>query len=191
MHRQPFLTLLNQYVPCDERDTVCRQRFVEFVQSHSDCFERSLAVGHITGSAWLLNPTGCKVLLTHHRKLDCWLQVGGHADGEKNVLDVALREAQEESGINAISVVDSSIFDLDIHTIPPHKNVPAHEHFDVRFLLQANCDKLTVSDESHDLGWFDASELEKMDLDHSIYRMRRKWLQRAPSQTTNSTAGKS
>lgn len=189
MHRQPFLELLDQYTPCDERDALCRQRFVEFVRAHADCFERSLTIGHITGSAWLLDPTGCKVLLTHHRKLDCWLQVGGHADGQCDVLAVALREAREESGISNIGVVDCGIFDLDIHEIPPYENVPAHEHFDVRFLLQAECDKLTVGDESHDLGWFNTDEIMQMNLDESIMRMRRKWLQRPVS--PNSMAGRS
>lgn len=191
MHRRPLLELLNRYVPEDDADARCRQRFVEFVETHPDCFERSLAVGHITGAAWLLDPTGCKVLLTHHRKLNCWLQLGGHADGQCDVLDVAMREAQEESGIMDIEVIDTAIFDLDIHTIPRHKDVPAHEHFDVRFLMQANCDKLTVSDESHDLGWFDAAALSNMNLDESIMRMRRKWLQRPVPQPVDSPANTS
>ncbi len=178
MHRNHLLNLLEQYKPLDSRDAECRGRFVEFVDAHTDCFERSLEVGHMTASAWLLDSMGRKVLLTHHRKLDCWLQVGGHADGHCNVVDVALREAREESGIQDICLLDAMIFDLDIHTIPRFKDVPAHEHYDVRFLLQAADDKLTISDESHDLGWFDAAQLASMNLDDSIMRMREKWLAR-------------
>ncbi|HNO78500.1 MAG TPA: NUDIX hydrolase [Phycisphaerae bacterium] len=185
MHRQMILDLLEQYTPSDDRDEQCRQRFVAFVRSNPDCFERSLACGHITGAAWLLDPTGCKVLLTHHRKLNCWLQVGGHADGQCDIIEVAMREAQEESGIEDICVVDPKIFDLDIHTIPAHNGLPAHEHFDVRFLLQSDSKKLVISDESHDLQWFDAQELLQMNLDESILRMRRKWLQRPVTQRSS------
>ncbi len=190
MHRQPFLKLLDEYGASDDRDAKCRQRFVEFVNAHTDCFERSLAVGHITGSAWLMDPSGHKVLLTHHRKLDCWLQVGGHADGQCDVLDVALREAQEESGIDDIIVLESAIFDLDIHRIPQFKDIASHEHFDVRFLLQAECQTLTISEESKDLGWFDAEQLSEMNLDDSINRMRRKWLERSLSHLKSSTTNR-
>lgn len=96
-----------------------------------------------------------------------------------------MREAQEESGIEDICVVDPKIFDLDIHTIPAHNGLPAHEHFDVRFLLQSDSKKLVISDESHDLQWFDAQELLQMNLDESILRMRRKWLQRPVTQRSS------
>ena len=75
-------------------------RFIDFVESHDDCFERLLQVGHVTASAWVLNPDASKTLLTHHRKLNKWLQLGGHADGDTNVLNVATREVMEESGIS-------------------------------------------------------------------------------------------
>lgn len=178
MHRMPLLKLLERYEPCDAQDNDCRERFAGFVRKHDNCFERSLEVGHVTGAAWLVDPTGCRVLLTHHRKLNCWLQLGGHADGDPDVLNVALREAEEESGIADIAVVQPSIFDLDIHTIPAYGGVPAHEHYDVRFLLQARSeDRLIVSDESNDLAWFTVADLDAMELDDSIRQMQRKWLQ--------------
>ena len=178
MHRQPLLDLLERYVPTDESDAQCRDRFVEFVRGNPECFERSLEVGHVTGAAWLLSADGDKALLTHHRKLDCWLQLGGHADGDADVVRVALREAREESGIQNIELLDAEVFDLDIHTIPQHKDTPPHEHYDVRFLCQSKADhQLAVSDESHDLGWFTIDQLEQIDVDESIHRMCRNWRQ--------------
>lgn len=93
----------------------------------------------MTGSAWLLNPDGTKVLLTHHKKLNRWLQFGGHSDGESNTWNVALREVTEESGIQNIQFVSSDIFDVDIHTIPENskKNEPEHKHYDIRFFIKS------------------------------------------------------
>ena len=91
--------------------------FSSFAAGHPDCCERTLAIGHFTGSAWLVSADGQRVLLTHHRKLHRWLQLGGHADGEGDLAAVALREAQEESGLGGLSVEDF-VFDLDRHLIP-------------------------------------------------------------------------
>src|SRR5436309_1471060 len=102
MHRQQLLGLLETYAPCYQEELVNKARMIAFVTEWPSCFERSLEVGHITGSAWLLNHDCSKVLLTHHKKLNLWLQLGGHCDGESDVLAVALREAQEESGITDI-----------------------------------------------------------------------------------------
>ena len=97
---------------------------------------RERLAGHFTASAWLVDGAGERVLLTHHRKLDRWLQLGGHADGDRDFARVALREAEEESGLTGLSV-EPAIFDLDAHWIPEHKDVPAHCHYDVRFVVRA------------------------------------------------------
>jgi 8-oxo-dGTP pyrophosphatase MutT (NUDIX family) len=176
MHRQNLLQKLKTYTPLDDLEERYLADFIQFVQTHADCFERSLEIGHITGSAWLVDPTGTKVLLTHHKKLDRWLQLGGHADGEPDILAVAYREAREESGIEAIRVVSEAIFDLDIHPIPAHKKEPAHYHYDVRFALQVydSC-AFTVSAESKNLAWIEVDELPHLVTDESILRMQRKW----------------
>ncbi len=183
MHRNHLLALLERYVPMDERDDAQRRRIEAFVREHPECFQRSLAHGHLTGSAWLLDSTGQRVLLTHHRKLDRWLQLGGHADGDPNLLEVALREAREESGIHDIRPLSEEIFDLDVHPIPRTAAHAAHLHFDIRFLLQVcGCDDFVVSDESHALGWFTREDLAAMDLDEAVLRMCVKWdrLRRTP-----------
>ena len=119
------------------------------------------------------------MLLTHHKKLGLWLQLGGHADGERDLRIAALKEAEEESGLRALRIEDG-IFDLDRHRIPEHKGVPAHWHYDVRYIVRAGEDEAyTVSDESHDLAWRAIAELAIDDsADASLRRMARKWLAR-------------
>ena len=89
-----------------------------FVEANTDCFSRELAIGHITGSAWILDSTGTRALLTHHKKLNIWVQPGGHADGDPDVEQVAYREAIEESALIGLEFVDQELFDIDIHQIP-------------------------------------------------------------------------
>jgi 8-oxo-dGTP pyrophosphatase MutT (NUDIX family) len=154
--------------------------FREFGLQHADCFERSCVPGHFTGSAWLVDRTGQRVLLTHHRKLDRWLQLGGHADGDGNLARVALREAEEESGLTEL-VVEPEIFDLDRHIIPARGNEPEHWHYDVRFVVHANGgDEFVVGDESHALAWRGiASIAADAAADESLRRMACKWLKRS------------
>lgn len=178
MHREAVLQLLEQHDPFDAHEEKARERIVAFVRQYRDCFERHLAVGHITASAWVLNPKGTHVLLTHHRKLDKWLQLGGHADGDPDVLRVAVREAQEESGIDDIEPIHEAIFDVDVHPIPARGRTPEHLHYDIRFLLRVTRDvPFQVSDESHELAWVTPEGISKLDTDSSVRRMARKWTQ--------------
>lgn len=155
-----------------EKEDAAR-RILTFVRSTPDCFERSHASGHITGSAWLLNPDGDKVLMTLHRKLKRWLQPGGHADGEQDTLAVALREAEEESGICGIIPVSEDIFDVDIHLIPARPGEAAHYHYDIRYLLRAPHEQFAVSDESDDLAWWSAADFAARahETDEAVLRM--------------------
>ena len=175
MHRRRLKALLATYRTRwpEEADTV--SRFEAFVDSHPECFHRSCRVGHITGSAWIVDRAGERVLLTHHRKLGLWLQLGGHSDGDPDTLAVTLREAHEESGLE-VRALDETIFDLDVHLIPARGREPAHHHFDVRFLVQAEHDRFTVSEESHALAWVPANGLGALTGDESVLRMARKWL---------------
>jgi 8-oxo-dGTP pyrophosphatase MutT (NUDIX family) len=176
MHRTDLLNKLRAYTPASQRDEGYLQAFTSFVEDEPHCFERTLEVGHVTASAWMLDPTRTQVLLTHHRKLHAWLQPGGHCDGNPDTLGTALREAREESGIADIIALSEQIFDLDIHAIPATPNFPAHLHYDVRYILQARSTAFTVSEESFDLTWADLSTLERFTQDESVLRMRDKWL---------------
>ena len=160
-------------------DEVALQQFQEFLAWHADAFERTYPVGHFTGSAWLVSADGSRALLTHHRKLDRWLQLGGHADGDVDLARVALREASEESGLSDLSG-ERAIFDLDRHRIPARGNEPEHWHYDVRFVVHATgCEDFVVSDESHALAWRDIPEIAQDETaDPSVRRMAEKWLER-------------
>lgn len=151
--------------------------FFELLGDTENPFARERLAGHFTGAAWLVSAEGERVLLTHHRKLDRWLQLGGHADGDADLRRVALKEAEEESGLTDLSV-DPHIFDLDRHWIPERKGVPGHWHYDVRYVVRAGPEEaFVVSDESHALAWRDiASLLQDSSLDESLHRMARKWL---------------
>jgi hypothetical protein len=162
----------------DEAEVV--GHFLELLGDRKDPFVRERLAGHFTASAWLVSTDGARVLLTHHRKLDRWLQLGGHADGDCNLPRVALKEAEEESGLCGLAL-EPELFDLDRHWIPEHKGVPAHWHYDLRYVVRAGSDEtFVVSDESHALAWRDVRMLaEEAGLDPSVRRMAHKWLQRA------------
>ena len=153
--------------------------FRRFLGSSPRAFERSHAIGHFTGSAWLVSANGRRVLLTHHRKLDRWLQLGGHADGDADLARVALREAEEESGLRDL-VGETSVFDLDRHLIPARGNEAEHWHYDVRYVVRAGgSEEFLVSAESHALAWREIAAIAGDGAaDDSLRRMARKWLER-------------
>ncbi len=177
MHREPLLSLLADYASHHPEESVTSQRFIDFVTAHDDCFERSLQIGHITGSAWVVDASRTKVLLTHHRKLNIWVQLGGHADGETDIAKVVMQEASEESGLSQLSLPDSpQIFDLDIHTIPARKTDPEHLHYDVRMVVYHDGDgDYQINEESHDLAWVEIAKLERFTDEDSMLRMKHKW----------------
>lgn len=172
MHRNKVLNLLNQYPEQDE----IKRKFISFVEENDKCFDRENNYGHFTGSGWLVNKNGDKVLLTHHRKLNMWLQPGGHCDGESDVAKVALTEAIEETGIESWKFVDEAIFDIDCHLIPARKTEPEHFHFDIRFVFVCGENEdYIVSEESHDLAWVPIDKLADYTTEESIVRMAQKW----------------
>lgn len=155
------------------------QAFLELLDDPQDPFVRERLQGHFTGGAWLVSADGQRILMTHHRKLERWLQLGGHADGDRDMARVALKEAEEESGLPGLSVDGDAIFDLDRHWIPERKDVPGHWHYDVRYVVRAGADEhYQVSDESHDLAWRSIVDMAN-DPDESMGRMARKWLTRS------------
>src|SRR5690606_4370501 len=131
------------------------------------------------GSAWLVSHDGARVLLMHHRKLDRWLQPGGHADGDADLAAVALCEAREETAVVDLQV-EGDIFDLDRHRIAARMNEPAHWHYDVRYVVRAGVDeRFVVNPESHALAWRRVAEVvADTSLDPSLRRMAHKWLMR-------------
>ncbi len=146
-----------------------------FVAAYPDCLWRTCLPGHLTGSAWVVSPDRKRVLLTHHRKLDKWLQLGGHADGDPDLAAVARREAHEESGLAEIRLLDAAVFDVDRHWIPERKGEPGHHHHDLRFLFEADpAVPLVCSSESKDLAWVDLDQVTALNAEESMARMVRK-----------------
>jgi 8-oxo-dGTP pyrophosphatase MutT (NUDIX family) len=156
------------------------ETFDDFLQQGGDIFDRHHRYGHFTGSAWLVSADGERVLLTHHRKLGRWLQLGGHADGDTDLARVALREAEEESGLNDL-IGERDIFDLDRHRIPAHGDEPGHWHYDVRYVVRATgCETFSLSEESLALAWKPISDIaDDAAASESLRRMATKWLARA------------
>lgn len=172
--RQDLIDQLRRHQPFNEHEQLMLSRLLAFVEQHDNCFDRSLLEGHVTASAWVVNPERTHVLLLHHGKLDKWLQPGGHCDGDPDVLAAARREVAEETGLHP-APVSTAIFDVDAHDIPRRQAVPAHVHYDVRFLLEIGLDhQPVVSDESHDVQWVALSQVAGRNTDESVLRMARK-----------------
>ncbi len=153
-----------------------RERMLALLEQTPGCFFRTSFPAHFTGSALVVNADGTRALLHHHRKLDRWLQFGGHCDADEDVLRVACCEAEEESGIAGLVIASARPFDLDIHTIPAVGAEPVHEHYDVRYVLIAPLGSVpAASAESHDLRWFSTDEMGQLPLDPGLRRLVRKW----------------
>ncbi len=182
MHRRSLLDMLARYRQANAAEADVVDRMCDLIESHVDCFERTCRPGHITGAAWILSADRRRCLLTHHRKLNRWLQLGGHADGQSQVEEVALREAREESGLNQFDLIPIHgmlmPLDVDVHLIPARYDAAgqliedAHEHHDVRFLLIAHAgQEICRSNESHDLAWFTPAEVQQRTDEESVLRM--------------------
>lgn len=163
---------IERYHPRSAEQRLARERMLAFVDAHPrDAHLRSLLEGHLTASALLVDSARERALLTHHKKLGRWLQLGGHCDGDANLAAVALRECSEESGIAGLAVVPAPI-DLDIHAIPARANEPEHLHYDTRFVVIAPPGAVEVlGDESHELRWVAPRELGQLDCDDSVRRL--------------------
>jgi 8-oxo-dGTP pyrophosphatase MutT (NUDIX family) len=182
MSRHAIISMLDAYEALFPDEGAVVDRVRQLVAANADCFHRTCRPGHITASAWILSPDRRRVLLTHHRKLDKWLQVGGHADGQWDPIEVALREAVEESGLVHLRVVriEGQLLplDIDVHEIPPFRDAfsniveDAHYHHDIRFLFLAEAETPPrASEESHDVRWFTPAELLQVTTEESVLRM--------------------
>lgn len=154
----------------DERRMV--EQTIMYLEENEVFLGKSNTVGHITGSAWILNSKRNKALLTHHFKLDMWVQLGGHTEEEETVYESACREGIEESGLRALSPVHTEIFDVDVHLIPERKSQPAHYHYDIRYVFEADDqEKIAVSNESHDVCWVSLEQINDYTNARSVLRM--------------------
>ena len=171
-HRENLIGLIADYRLRFPEEIEQADRLEGFVIENPECFSRELLIGHVTGSAWIIDASAKRTLLTHHRKLNKWLQPGGHADGMSDVATVAMKEAEEESGLIELRLSSPALFDIDIHRIPARASEPEHYHYDCRFLIQSGSnDQYAISDESHDLAWVPMDELSQYTDEISVTRM--------------------
>ncbi|MEO8191765.1 MAG: NUDIX hydrolase [Acidobacteriota bacterium] len=172
-----LLDELRSHIPGDARESDSLERIREFVATSADPFARDNAAGHVTGSAIVARPDGSAFLLIHHRKLDRWLQPGGHSDPEDaTVLETALREVREETGAQDLVPANGGrALDVDVHPIPARGSEPAHFHFDVRYLviLQGDAGAGEPAEVSG-LAWFTPGEALKAGVDASLVSSLRK-----------------
>ncbi len=154
-----------------------RRTILDFVDAHDDALHRSCRSGHLTGSALVVDDAGERIVVLHHRKLDRWLQPGGHCDGDANLAAVALREAAEETGIDGLRVLPVAV-DLDVHEVDPPDDGP-HLHLDVRHLVLAPPGaEPRGNHESNDIRWAALDELDALGIDEGTWRMVRHGLAR-------------
>lgn len=171
------LNLLESYHPHDLEEQKAKTFICDFIRENTRYWSRETLSGHLTASAWITDSKQTRAVLLHHKKLDLWVQPGGHIDDEDaTLLDASLREASEETGLNDLQPKLSSVFDLDVHRIPERKTEPEHWHLDVRYWFTTENMDLTISEESNELSWLSADEIKKLTDEESVLRMVRKTL---------------
>ena len=156
MRGDSLLRELHAYAPADALEETHHRAMIELLANGEDAFSRdAFAPGHITAGCFIVDPAGDRLLLLHHRRLDRWLQMGGHVERDETPLAAALREAEEESGLDDLKLVVDAIFDVDVHAIPAAKGEPDHSHYDVRYLARTTHPAAIAFDpnESNDLAW--------------------------------------
>ena len=149
-----------RFVPFNEQEERDKALIMGCLERFDDIFMRENAPAHMTASAWVVNPAHDKALMAYHNIYNSWSWLGGHADGERDLLKVALREVSEESGVTQLRPVSSDIFSLEVLTVDGHvkrgKYVSSHLHLNVTYLIEADdTQPLRVkADENSSVGWF-------------------------------------
>ena len=160
MNRQDLINQLQAYHSFNDQEEADRQVMIGLLQTSKDIFYRTNLLAHFTASAWVLNKTHTHVLMAFHNIYQTYAWLGGHADGEEDLLSVALREVQEESGIHTVKPITEDIYSLETIEVNGHekngKYVPSHLHLNVTYLLEADdTESLRIKqDENSAVNWF-------------------------------------
>ena len=155
---------IKAYRPWNEQERQDQVLILDFLRKNSDAFYRTNLLAHMTASAWVVNPQRSKVLMVYHRLYDSWSWAGGHADGEEDLLAVALREVREETGVQRLRPVTEDIYSLEVLTVDGHekhgKYVPSHLHLNLAYLLEAEENQpLRVCEaENSGVAWFSLTD---------------------------------
>ena len=158
---------IKKYRPCNAQEQRDQALILDFLEKNGDAFLRSNLLAHMTASSWIVNPERTKTLMVYHNLYDSWSWTGGHADGETDLLSVALREAREETGIEHVRPLSPEIFSLEVLTVDGHEKrgeyVPSHLHMNVTYLLESEeSDTLHICrEENSGVAWFTLEEALK------------------------------
>lgn len=164
---------ISEYIPYNAQEEADKRNILAFLDKYENAFERENELAHMTASAWVTNKERNKILMAYHKIYDSWAWLGGHCDGEKDCLKVALKEVREETGVKNVKPVSEDIFSLEILSVDSHmkkgKYVPTHLHLNVTYLLEADeNDELFVKEEENSsVGWF--------GLDEAVEKSNEKW----------------
>lgn len=160
----PLRQIIENYIPCCEQEREEKRMLLKYIDENPDILLRSNETAHFSASAWVVNPERTKVLMLYHNIYNSWSWPGGHADGEEDLLGVALREVQEETGIADIHPVSEEVYSLEILTVNAHfkrgKYVVPHLHLNLTYLLEADDSQPLHSkpDENSAVRWFPLEE---------------------------------
>lgn len=159
-----FLERLEAYTPYNDQEIADREAFMYFLKHNTEVLTRENPNGHITASAWIVNESRDKVLMIYHNLYDSWAWTGGHADDDWDLLNVAIKEAKEETGLRTIRALSNAFFSIEVLNVEGHvkkgKQIAPHLHYNVTYLLEADDrDALTHKpDENAAVSWFSLAE---------------------------------
>lgn len=155
---------IEKYIPCNEQEKNDKEMMLEYINTFENVLTRENRMCHFTASNWIVNKEKTKVLMIYHNIYKSWAWTGGHADGDSNLLHVALKEAKEETGLKNLKVLSNGFYGIQILTVDSHikkgKFVPSHLHLDCCFLLEADeKEALRIKeDENSGVKWIDINK---------------------------------
>ena len=164
MDRQELMESIRAYQPFNEQEEMDKSLILNWIETQDDAFSRDNTVAHMTASAWVVNKDRSRVLMAYHNIYDSWSWLGGHADGDRDLLAVSMREVREESGLTAVRPVSPHIYSLEILTVDGHEKrgayVSSHLHLNVTYLLEADpaAPVRRKPDENSAVAWFGLEE---------------------------------
>ena len=158
---------IEKYQPYNEQEAKDKQTMLKYIDTFEDVLTRNNEFGHFTASAWTLNQERTKVLMVYHNIYQSWAWTGGHADGESNLLEVAIRELKEETGVKNVKVLNDNIFSLEIICVNGHvkrgKYISSHQHLNLTYLLEVDEKEILKikEDENSGVKWINLEDVEK------------------------------
>lgn len=167
MDRHELVSGIERFLPSCEQEESDKKLILDFLKNNEDAFLRSNQAAHMTASAWVLNRSHTKVVMVYHKIYDSWSWTGGHADGEADLLNVALREVTEETGLKSVHPVSDEIYSLEILTVDGHEKnghyVSSHLHMNITYLLEADENEVlkVCENENSDVAWFSLDDALK------------------------------